>query len=68
MGLSRVMAEVSREVIVMVESEKIGRKIPNLELPWSSIHTLVTDEGLDGEARAQIQARGIALICAPVAV
>ncbi|MCE9958614.1 XRE family transcriptional regulator, partial [Aeromonas rivipollensis] len=67
-GLSRVMAEVSREVIVMVESEKIGRKIPNLELPWSSIHTLVTDEGLDSEARAQIQARGIALICAPVAV
>ena len=39
------MAEVSREVIVMVESEKIGRKIPNLELPWSGIHTLVTDEG-----------------------
>ena len=67
-GLSRVMAEVSREVIVMVESEKIGRKIPNLELPWSSIHTLVTDEGLASEARAQIQARGIALICAPVAV
>ena len=52
----------------MVESEKIGSKIPNLELPWSSIQNLVTDEGLDGEARAQIQARGIALICAPVAV
>lgn len=67
-GLSRVMAEVSREVIVMVESEKIGRKIPNLELPWSGIHTLVTDEGLAGEAREQIQARGITLICAPVAV
>ena len=67
-GLSRVMAEVSREVIVMVESEKIGRKIPNLELPWSSIHTLVTDEGLASEAREQIQARGILLICAPVAV
>ncbi|GJA17614.1 DeoR/GlpR family DNA-binding transcription regulator [Aeromonas caviae] len=67
-GLSRVMAEVSREVIVMVESEKIGRKIPNLELPWSGIHTLVTDEGLSNAAREQIQARGITLICAPVAV
>ncbi|BBR41861.1 XRE family transcriptional regulator [Aeromonas allosaccharophila] len=65
-GLSRVMAEVSREVIVMVESEKIGRKIPNLELPWSSIHTLVTDEGLASEAREQIQAQGVTLICAPV--
>ncbi|MDF2412975.1 DeoR family transcriptional regulator [Aeromonas sp. 1HA1] len=66
-GLSRVMAEVSREVIVMVESEKIGRKIPNLELPWANIQTLVTDEGLATSAREQIQARGITLICAPVA-
>ena len=57
---------LSREVIVMVESEKIGRKIPNLELPWSSIHTLVTDEGLASEAREQIQAQGVTLICAPV--
>lgn len=27
LGLSRVMAEVAREVIVMVEADKIGRKI-----------------------------------------
>lgn len=65
-GLSRVMAEVSREVIVMVESEKIGRRIPNLELPWGSVHTLVTDEGLAPEAREQLQAQGIQLVCAPV--
>ncbi|MGL4932031.1 MAG: DeoR/GlpR family DNA-binding transcription regulator [Aeromonas sp.] len=66
-GLSRVMAEVSREVIVMVESEKIGRKIPNLELPWSSIQTVITDDGLANEAREHIQAQGIQLICAPLA-
>ena len=66
LGLSRVMAEVAREVIVLVESDKIGRKIPNLELPWSSIHTLITDERLAPEAREQITARGITLICAAV--
>ncbi|WP_397457639.1 DeoR/GlpR family DNA-binding transcription regulator [Pseudomonas asplenii] len=66
LGLSRVMAEVSREVVVMVESDKIGRRIPNLELPWSSVHTLITDERLPLEAREQIQARGIHLICAAV--
>lgn len=66
LGLSRVMAEVAREVIVMVESDKIGRKIPNLELPWSSVHTLITDERLSDEAREQLTARGIQLICAPV--
>jgi DeoR/GlpR family transcriptional regulator of sugar metabolism len=66
-GLSRVMADVAREVVVMVESEKIGRRIPNLELPWSSIHTLVTDDALADDARAQIEARGITVICAPLA-
>lgn len=66
LGLSRVMAEVAREVVVMVESDKIGRKIPNLELPWSSVHTLITDERLSAEAREQLMARGIKLICASV--
>jgi DeoR/GlpR family transcriptional regulator of sugar metabolism len=66
LGLSRVMAEVAREVVVMVESDKIGRKIPNLELPWSGIHTLITDERLADEARDQLNARGIQLICASV--
>ena len=66
LGLSRVMAEVAREVVVMVEADKVGRKIPNLELPWSSIHTLITDDRLPFEAREQIQARGINLICVAV--
>ncbi|MGN5593933.1 DeoR/GlpR family DNA-binding transcription regulator [Stutzerimonas nitrititolerans] len=66
LGLSRVMAEVAREVIVMVESDKVGRRIPNLELPWSGIHTLITDDRLDPEARDSIQARGVRLICAAI--
>jgi DeoR/GlpR family transcriptional regulator of sugar metabolism len=66
LGLSRVMAEVAREVIVMVESDKVGRKIPNLELPWGSVSTLITDDRLPAEARDRIQARGITLICAAI--
>ncbi|MET1077033.1 MAG: DeoR family transcriptional regulator [Pseudomonas sp.] len=66
LGLSRVMAEVAREVIVMVEADKVGRRIPNLELPWSSIHTLITDERLAPDAREQITARGVTLVCAAV--
>lgn len=65
-GLSRVMAEVAREVIVLAESDKIGRRIPNLELPWGDIHTLITDDRLTAQARFSIQARGIKLICAAV--
>ncbi len=66
LGLSRVMAEVAREVIVLTESDKIGRRIPNLELPWADIHTLITDDRLAAEARSSIQARGVKLVCAAV--
>ena len=50
----------------MVESDKIGRRIPNLELPWSSLHTMITDERLDAQAAEQIRTRGIQLILAPL--
>lgn len=63
-GLSQVMSEVAREVIVVVESEKIGRRIPNLELPWQSINTLITDDGLSADLQHKIQAQGINVICA----
>lgn len=63
-GLSRVMAEVAREVNVMVESDKIGRRIPNLELPWDKVTRLITDERLNNEARQQIESQGVQVICA----
>jgi DeoR/GlpR family transcriptional regulator of sugar metabolism len=62
-GLSKVMAEVSREVIVMVESEKIGRKIPNLELAWDAIDVLVTNKDLSTEFKQIIESHGIKVIC-----
>lgn len=63
-GLSKVMAEVSREVIVMVESEKIGRKIPNLELAWDCIDVLITNSDLPPEYQQQIESHGVTVICA----
>jgi len=63
-GLSRVMAEVAREVIVMVESAKIAKKIPNLELAWQQVHTLITDDGLSDEVQAALIKQGIKLIIA----
>lgn len=62
-GLSKVMAEVSREVIVMVESEKIGRKIPNLELAWTSIDILITNKDLNPEFKQQIESQDVKVIC-----
>ncbi|MDC2825092.1 DeoR family transcriptional regulator [Rodentibacter pneumotropicus] len=62
-GLSQVMADVSREVIVMVESQKIGRKMPNLELTWRQIDVLITDSGLSEQDKQAILAQGVDMIC-----
>ncbi|MDP0043065.1 DeoR family transcriptional regulator [Glaesserella parasuis] len=63
-GLSQVMAEVSREVIVLIESQKIGRKMPNLELEWQQIDKLITDDQLDPNVKQQIEALGVEVIVA----
>jgi DeoR/GlpR family transcriptional regulator of sugar metabolism len=63
-GLSNVMAEVAREVVVMIESEKIGRRIPNMELAWDVIDVLVTDAGLSADYKEKIESHGVKVICA----
>ena len=64
LGLSRVMAEVSREVIVMLESEKLNRKIPNLEIPWQNIDCLITDDKMPDDIREKIIAHNVNLVIA----
>ncbi|MBM7074533.1 DeoR family transcriptional regulator [Shewanella sp. 202IG2-18] len=63
-GLSKVMAEVSRQVIVVMESEKLGRRIPNLELSWSTVDILVTDSNIATEAVQQIEQQGVQVLTA----
>jgi DeoR/GlpR family transcriptional regulator of sugar metabolism len=64
LGLSRVMADVSREVIVLVESEKINRKIPNVEIPWKNIDILITDADLSDELKAKLLEQDVNLLIA----
>ncbi len=61
-GLSRVMSEVAREVILMVESDKIGRRIPNIELPWKNIDVLITNNDLDQEQQLKIESHEVRVI------
>jgi DeoR/GlpR family transcriptional regulator of sugar metabolism len=61
--LSQVMAEVSNQVIIMAESEKLQRKIPNLELPWAAISVLVTDDQIPSDIKQQIEQYGVNVIC-----
>lgn len=59
MNLSRVMAEVSREVIVMAESWKLGRRMPNQELAWDQVDVLVTDAELASDQQQAIEQLGV---------
>jgi len=63
-GLSRVMAASAREIIVMVESDKIDRKIPNLELSWQQVTTLITDNNISKTMEKSLIAQGVNLLIA----
>lgn len=65
-SLSRTMAEVAKQVVVMAESEKLQRKIPNVELPWSQISVLVTDDGIGADAKQLIEQHGVTVLCAQI--
>ena len=64
--LSQAMAKVSNQVIVMAESEKFQRRIPNIELPWSDISVLVTDNQINTEIKHQIEQQGVEVICTDI--
>lgn len=57
--LTRVMADISQKVVVLAESEKFQRKMPNLELPWHCVDVLVTDDGISKEFKKQLQQSGV---------
>lgn len=64
-SLSRAMAKSARQVIVMAESAKVGRKMHNLELPWQDIDVLVTDHLLPTAFQQQIERAQVQVIKTP---
>ncbi|TCN86830.1 DeoR/GlpR family DNA-binding transcription regulator [Shewanella fodinae] len=64
-NLSKVMADVSQQVVVMLESDKLQRRIPNLELPWEQISTVITDDRLSSQAADIIRGHGIEVLLVP---
>ena len=64
LSLSRVMAQVSRQVIVMAESNKLDRKMHNIELSWDCVDTLITDDGLSPETIKNIEQANVEVVIA----
>lgn len=61
-NLSNVMASNSSRVVVMAEASKLNRKIPNIELPWSSVSTLITDDSIDTNSLNSIIDQGVDVV------
>ena len=63
--LSQVMSDSSEQTIVLVQSNKLFKKMPNIELSWEKISTLVTDNLLNDDAQRHIQNYGVNVMCTP---
>ncbi len=63
--LSQVMSDAAEQTIVLAQSDKLFKKMPNIELSWDKISTLVTDNLLNDDAQRHIQNYGVQVICTP---
>lgn len=64
-GVTRAMASAANKVVVMASSTKLNHKMPNLELGWSQISVLITDENIRDEDKQKIENQGVAVLIAP---
>ena len=62
--LSQTMAKAAKQVVLLVEQKKVGRKMPNLELAWQDIDMLITDANLLPEDEQRIKQAGVTVLYA----
>jgi len=60
--VKQAMTRAARQVILLADSSKWGRIAFAKVVPWSSVHTFITDTALPVEARATLERLGIELI------
>lgn len=61
-GVTRAMAQAAKHVVIMASSQKLFHKMPNLELDWKSITTLITDTGISDVDKDNIEKKGVSVI------
>lgn len=62
--VKKLMAEISREVILLSDHSKFGHTTAYLVAPVDVLDRVVTDCGLDSEYRAALEERGVEVIVA----
>ena len=62
--VSKAMCNAAREVILMADSSKFGRKSPNVGCSLESVDKLITDAGIPADVRAALEEKGVEVIIA----
>ncbi|MGX2008417.1 glucitol operon DNA-binding transcriptional repressor SrlR, partial [Enterobacter asburiae] len=60
--VSKAMCNAAREVILMADSSKFGRKSPNIVCGLKRVDKLITDAGIDPTFQRALEEKGIEVI------
>jgi len=60
--VSQAMCQAARQIIVVTDSSKFGRKTPNVVVPIDKIDILITDTGLSDADRQALEQHGIQVV------
>ena len=60
--VSKAMCSAAREVILLADSSKFGRKSPNVVCALEQVNTLITDAGITPSFRQALESKGINVI------
>ncbi|OBX09807.1 transcriptional regulator [Gallibacterium salpingitidis] len=63
-GVSKAMTNAAREIIVLADSSKFGRRSPNIVCPLEKIDVVITDKLLDKKIHQALLDKGIKVIIA----
>jgi len=57
--VSQAMCQAAKQIIVVTDSSKFGRKTPNVVVPIDKIDIVITDSGISESDLSALQLRGI---------
>lgn len=63
-GVSKAMTNAARQIIVLADSSKFGRRSPNIVCPLEKIDVVISDNLLDDKTRQALSDKGISVIIA----
>ncbi len=56
------MCQAAKQIIVVTDSSKFGRKTPNVVVPIDKIDIVITDAGISDADKAALEQRGIRVL------